>query len=178
MSCKCGILFLALITGGLAEEPLLLPVEDVFRMSGMGTTVLGTVQRGHLKVGDAVAVIGLGKDAQGTVRGLSVNNKSVPEVKAGEKCGVVLGSLEVVRGQVLAVPGSVTARESFEADVSGKVPAEGSRALLKIWAASVSARVEKVDGQHVTFRMEQPVAAEKGWKFTLLGGASGEITGF
>lgn len=178
MDCKCALLFLALMTGGLADEPFLMPVDDVFRISGMGTTATGTVQRGHLKVGDALAVVGLAKDAQASVKFLSVNNKSVSEVKAGDKCGVIVGSVEVVRGQVLAVPGSISAHDTLEAEVNGKVPAEGSRPLLQIGTARVSARVEKVDGQHVSIRLEQPVALEKGWAFDLPGGARGEISGF
>lgn len=178
MNRKCGLLLFALVTGGLADEPFLLPVDDVFRISGMGTTATGTVQRGHLRVGDAVAVIGLGKDAQASVKMLSIHNKSVPEVKAGDQCGVIVGPVEVLRGQVLAFPGSVSAHDTLQANLTGKVPTEGSRPLLKIGTASVSARAEKVNGQQVTFRLEQPVAAEKGWSFQVLGGSSGEITGF
>jgi elongation factor Tu len=112
------------------EKPFLLPIEDVFSISGRGTVVTGRVERGIVKVGDEIEIIGL-KDTTKTVcTGVEMFRKLLDEGRAGENVGVLLRGTkreDVERGQVLAKPGSITPHTQFEGEVYVLSKEEGGR---------------------------------------------------
>jgi len=112
------------------EKPFLLPIEDVFSISGRGTVVTGRVERGIVKVGDEIEIIGL-KDTTKTIcTGVEMFRKLLDEGRAGENVGVLLRGTkreDVERGQVLAKPGSITPHTKFEAEVYILSKDEGGR---------------------------------------------------
>ena len=112
------------------EKPFLLPIEDVFSISGRGTVVTGRVERGIVKVGDEIEIIGL-KDTTKTVcTGVEMFRKLLDEGRAGENVGVLLRGTkreDVERGQVLAKPGSITPHTKFEGEVYVLGKDEGGR---------------------------------------------------
>lgn len=112
------------------EQPFLMPVEDIFSIEGRGTVVTGRIERGKVKVGEEVAVVGFGETVKTTVTGIEMFNKSLDEGIAGDNAGILLRSLkkeEVSRGQVLAKPGSVTPHSEFESEVYVLTKEEGGR---------------------------------------------------
>jgi elongation factor Tu len=112
------------------EKPFLMPIEDIFSIEGRGTVVTGKIERGMVKVGEDVEVIGL-KDAQKTtVTGIEMFNKQLDQGQAGDNAGILLRGLkkeDVHRGQVIAKPGSVTPHTDFEAEVYILKKEEGGR---------------------------------------------------
>ena len=112
------------------DQPFLMPVEDVFSISGRGTVVTGRVERGIVKVGDEIEIVGI-KDTQTTTcTGVEMFRKLLDEGRAGENVGVLLRGTkreEVERGQVLAIPGSVKPHTKFEAEVYVLSKDEGGR---------------------------------------------------
>ncbi len=112
------------------DKPFLMPVEDIFSIEGRGTVVTGKIERGVIKVGEDVEVIGL-KDAQKTtVTGIEMFNKSLDRGEAGDNAGILIRGLkkeDVHRGQVLAKPGSVTPHTEFESEVYILKKEEGGR---------------------------------------------------
>jgi len=112
------------------EKPFLMPIEDIFSIEGRGTVVTGKIERGIVKVGEEVEIIGL-KDAQKTaVTGIEMFNKQLNEGMAGDNAGVLLRGLkkeDVHRGQVLSKPGSVKPHTDFEAEVYILKKEEGGR---------------------------------------------------
>jgi elongation factor Tu len=93
------------------DKPFLMPVEDIFSIEGRGTVVTGRIERGRIKVGEDIEVIGLHPTQKTTVTGVEMFNKSLSEGLAGDNAGILLRGLkkeDVHRGQVLAKPGSVT----------------------------------------------------------------------
>jgi elongation factor Tu len=112
------------------DQPFLMPVEDVFSISGRGTVVTGRVERGVVKVGDEIEIVGIKDTAKTTCTGVEMFRKLLDEGRAGENVGVLLRGTkreEVERGQVLAVPGSVTPHTKFEAEVYVLSKDEGGR---------------------------------------------------
>ncbi|UZE95834.1 elongation factor Tu [Alkalimarinus alittae] len=112
------------------DQPFLMPVEDVFSISGRGTVVTGRVERGIVKVGDEIEIIGLKDTLKSTCTGVEMFRKLLDEGRAGENVGVLLRGTkreEVERGQVLAVPGSVNPHTTFEAEVYILSKDEGGR---------------------------------------------------
>jgi elongation factor Tu len=112
------------------EKPFLLPIEDVFSISGRGTVVTGRVERGVVKVGDELAIVGIRDTAKTTCTGVEMFRKLLDEGRAGENVGVLLRGTkreEVERGQVLAAPGSITPHTKFEAEVYILSKDEGGR---------------------------------------------------
>ena len=112
------------------DQPFLMPIEDVFSISGRGTVVTGRVERGIITVGDEIEIVGI-KDTQTTTcTGVEMFRKLLDEGRAGENVGVLLRGTkreEVERGQVLAVPGSITPHTKFEAEVYVLSKDEGGR---------------------------------------------------
>ncbi len=112
------------------DKPFLMPVEDIFSIEGRGTVVTGKIERGIIKVGEEVEIIGL-KDAQKTtVTGIEMFNKSLNEGMAGDNAGILVRGLkkeDIHRGQVLSKPGSVTPHTDFEAEVYILKKEEGGR---------------------------------------------------
>jgi len=112
------------------DQPFLMPVEDVFSISGRGTVVTGRVERGIVKVGDEIEIIGIKETQKTTCTGVEMFRKLLDEGRAGENVGVLLRGTkrdEVERGQVLAIPGSVTPHTKFEAEVYVLSKDEGGR---------------------------------------------------
>ena len=112
------------------DKPFLMAIEDVFSISGRGTVVTGRVDRGIVKVGDEIEIVGLRETQRTTCTGVEMFRKLLDEGRAGENVGVLLRGTkreEVERGQVLAVPGSITPHTSFEAEVYVMSKDEGGR---------------------------------------------------
>jgi len=112
------------------ERPFLLPIEDVFSISGRGTVVTGRVERGIVKVGDEIEIIGLKPTTKTTCTGVEMFRKLLDEGRAGENVGVLLRGTkreEVERGQVLAKPGSITPHTKFETEIYVLSKEEGGR---------------------------------------------------
>ena len=112
------------------DQPFLMPIEDVFSISGRGTVVTGRIARGLVKVGDTVEIIGIRETQRTTCTGVEMFRKLLDEGRAGENVGVLLRGTkrdEVERGQVLAVPGSITPHTKFDAEVYVLSKDEGGR---------------------------------------------------
>ena len=112
------------------DQPFLMPVEDVFSISGRGTVVTGRVERGIVKVGDEIEIIGIKDTQKSTCTGVEMFRKLLDEGRAGENVGVLLRGTkrdDVERGQVLAIPGSVQPHTKFEAEVYVLGKDEGGR---------------------------------------------------
>jgi elongation factor Tu len=112
------------------DEPFLMPIEDVFSISGRGTVVTGRVDRGIVNVGDEIEIVGIRDTETTTCTGVEMFRKLLDEGRAGENIGVLLRGTkreEVQRGQVLAKPGSITPHTQFEATVYVLSKDEGGR---------------------------------------------------
>jgi elongation factor Tu len=112
------------------DKPFLMPIEDIFSIEGRGTVVTGKVERGILKVGDEVEIVGIKDTAVTTVTGVEMFNKSLDQAQAGDNAGILLRGTkkeDVHRGQVLAKKGSVTPHTEFEAEVYVLSKDEGGR---------------------------------------------------
>jgi len=112
------------------EKPFLLPIEDVFSISGRGTVVTGRVERGIVRVGDEVEIVGIHETSKTTCTGVEMFRKLLDEGRAGDNVGVLLRGTkrdEVERGQVLAAPASITPHTKFEAEVYVLSKEEGGR---------------------------------------------------
>ena len=112
------------------DKPFLLPIEDVFSISGRGTVVTGRVERGVVKVGEEVEIVGMKATQKTTVTGVEMFRKLLDQGEAGDNIGALLRGTkreEVERGQVLAAPGSITPHTEFEAEVYVLTKEEGGR---------------------------------------------------
>ena len=112
------------------DQPFLMPIEDVFSISGRGTVVTGRIERGIVKVGDDLDIIGIKETESTTCTGVEMFRKLLDEGRAGENVGVLLRGTkreDVERGQVLAIPGSITPHTKFEAQVYVLSKDEGGR---------------------------------------------------
>jgi elongation factor Tu len=112
------------------DKPFLMPVEDVFSIKGRGTVGTGRVDRGVVKVGDEVEIVGLRETRKTTVTGVEMFNKTLDQGQAGDNIGVLLRGVakeELERGQVLAAPGSITPHTVFEGEVYVLKKEEGGR---------------------------------------------------
>ena len=112
------------------EKPFLMPIEDVFSISGRGTVVTGRIERGIVKVGEEIEIVGVKDTEKTTCTGVEMFRKLLDEGRAGENVGVLLRGTkreEVERGQVLAAPGSITPHTKFEAEVYILSKDEGGR---------------------------------------------------
>jgi elongation factor Tu len=112
------------------EKPFLMPVEDVFSITGRGTVGTGRVERGKAKVGDEVEVIGLGAHMKTVVTGAEMFRKELEEVRAGDNAGLLLRGVDktqLERGMVIAKPGSITPHKKFTAQVLVLKKEEGGR---------------------------------------------------
>ena len=112
------------------DGPFLMPIEDVFSISGRGTVVTGRIERGIVKVGDEIEIVGIRPTQKTTVTGVEMFRKLLDQGEAGDNVGVLLRGTkreEVERGQVLAKPGSITPHTKFEAEVYVLTKEEGGR---------------------------------------------------
>ena len=112
------------------EKPFLMPVEDVFTISGRGTVVTGRIEPGIVKTGDPIEIIGITDTTTSVCTGVEMFRKSLDEGRAGENCGVLLRGVErdaVERGQVLCKPGSISPHTEFETEIYVLSKEEGGR---------------------------------------------------
>ena len=112
------------------DQPFLMPIEDVFSIAGRGTVVTGRVERGVVKVGEEIEIIGIADTAKTTCTGVEMFRKLLDEGRAGENCGILLRGTkreEVQRGQVLAKPGSVKPHTKFTSEIYVLSKDEGGR---------------------------------------------------
>ena len=170
------------------DQPFLMPIEDVFSISGRGTVVTGRVERGIIKVGDEIEIVGIKDTAKTTCTGVEMFRKLLDEGRAGENVGVLLRGTkrdEVERGQVLAKPGSITPHTRFEAEVYVLSKDEGGRhtPFFKGYrpqfyfrttditgAVELPADVEMVmpgDNVKMDVTLIAPVAMEEGLRFAI-----------
>jgi elongation factor Tu len=114
----------------ILDEPFLMPIENTLTISGRGTVVTGAVERGTIRVGDTVQVVGLGGELATVVTGLEMFGRSLAHAEAGDNAAVLLRGVkrdQVRRGQVLAAPGSIQAYRRFHASLHALTAAEGGR---------------------------------------------------
>ncbi len=170
------------------DKPFLMPVEDIFSIEGRGTVVTGRIERGQIKVGEEVEVVGLKPTAKTVVTGIEMFNKSLDSGMAGDNAGILVRGLkkeDITRGQVLAKPGSVNPHTDFEAEVYILKKEEGGRHTpfftgykpqFYIRTTDVTGEVtlaEKVEmvmpGDTVTFKVKlvAPVALEDQMRFAI-----------
>jgi elongation factor Tu len=170
------------------EKPFLMPIEDVFSISGRGTVVTGRVERGKVKVGDEVAIVGLKDTVKTTCTGVEMFRKLLDEGVAGDNCGVLLRGTkreEVERGQVLAKPGSITPHTHFEAEIYVLSKDEGGRHTpffngyrpqFYFRTTDVTGSVELPEGVEmvmpgdnikVQIKLIAPIAMEEGLRFAV-----------
>ncbi|MBQ1837376.1 MAG: elongation factor Tu [Neisseriaceae bacterium] len=170
------------------DKPFLLPIEDVFSISGRGTVVTGRVERGVINVGDEIEIVGLKETQKTTCTGVEMFRKLLDQGQAGDNIGVLLRGTkreEVERGQVLAKPGTITPHTKFEAEVYVLSKEEGGRhtpffanyrpqfyfrTTDVTGAVTLSEGVEMVmPGVNVKFTVEliAPIAMEEGLRFAI-----------
>jgi len=112
------------------DKPFLMPAEDIFSIEGRGTVVTGRIERGKVKVGEEIEIIGIKDTVKTTVTGIEMFNKSLDEGLAGDNAGILVRGIkkeDITRGQVLAKPGSVTPHTEFESEVYILKKDEGGR---------------------------------------------------
>ena len=170
------------------DKPFLLAVEDVLTITGRGTVVTGRVERGQLKLGDEVEIVGIRDTVKSTVTGIEMFRKLLDYAEAGDNVGCLLRGInrdQVVRGQVLAKPGSIVPHKKFNASVYVLTKEEGGRhtAFLDGYrpqfyfrttditgVIKLPADVQMVmpgDNVSLTVELIHPVAVEKGTKFSI-----------
>ena len=170
------------------DQPFLMPIEDVFSIAGRGTVVTGRIERGVIKVGEEIEVIGISDTAKTTCTGVEMFRKFLDEGRAGENCGILLRGTkreEVQRGQVLAKPGSVKPHTKFESEVYVLSKYEGGRhtPFFKGYrpqfyfrttdvtgACELPAGTEMVmpgDNVQMTVELIHPIAMEDGLRFAI-----------
>jgi len=135
-SCKCVFELMDAIDSYIPvpkrdiDKPFLMPIEDVFSISGRGTVATGRVDRGIIKVGEEVEIVGMQETSKTVATGVEMFRKLLDEGRAGDNIGVLLRGKkrnEIVRGQVLAKPGSITPHTKFKAEVYVLTKEEGGR---------------------------------------------------
>ncbi|EER57530.1 translation elongation factor Tu [Neisseria flavescens SK114] len=181
------------------DKPFLLPIEDVFSISGRGTVVTGRVERGIIHVGDEIEIVGLKETQKTTCTGVEMFRKLLDEGQAGDNVGVLLRGTkreDVERGQVLAKPGTITPHTKFKAEVYVLSKEEGGRhtpffanyrpqfyfrTTDVTGAVTLEEGVEMVmPGENVTITVEliAPIAMEEGLRFAIREGGRLEPKGF
>lgn len=170
------------------DKPFLMPIEDVFSISGRGTVVTGRVERGIVKLNDKLQLIGLGETRETVATGLEMFNKTLEEARAGENVGILLRGIEkgdVERGMVLAAPGTCTPHTEFKGPVYVLTKEEGGRhkpfftgyrpqlyfrTTDVTGTVNLPAGVEMVmpgDNVEITVQLIAPIAMEKGMRFAI-----------
>lgn len=170
------------------DKPFLMPVEDVFSISGRGTVATGRVERGIVKINDKLQIVGLGPTRDTVATGLEMFNKILEEARAGENVGILLRSIEkkdIERGMVLAAPGTCTPHTEFEGPVYVLTKEEGGRhkpfftgyrPQLYFRTTDVTGTVELPAGTEMAMpgdsvkikvKLITPIAMEKGIRFAI-----------
>lgn len=170
------------------DKPFLMPVEDVFSIKGRGTVVTGRIERGVIKVNEAIEIVGMKATANSVVTGVEMFKKQLDEGQAGDNVGLLLRGVEkddVERGQVLSKPGSITPHTDFEAEAYILTKEEGGRHTpffkgyrpqFYIRTTDVTGSVVLPDGVEMvmpgdstkmTVSLIVPVALEEGLRFAI-----------
>ena len=147
------------------DKPFLMPIEDVFSIKGRGTVGTGKVERGIVKVGDAVEIIGFGANIKSTITGVEMFQKLLDQGQAGDNIGVLLRGVEkkdLERGQVICKPGSIKPHTNFEAEVYVLSKEEGGRhtPFFKNYRPQFYFRTTDVTGSVVNLLSEDNAEAE------------------
>ncbi|WP_115726710.1 elongation factor Tu [Actinomyces culturomici] len=183
------------------DKPFLMPIEDVFTITGRGTVVTGRVERGKLPINSEVEILGIREPQKTTVTGIEMFHKSMDEAWAGENCGLLLRGTkrdEVERGQVVAIPGSITPHTNFKGQVYILKKEEGGRhnPFFSNYRPQFYFRTTDVTGvitlpegtdmvmpgdtTEITVELIQPIAMEPGLGFAIREGGrtvgSGRVT--
>ena len=169
-------------------KPFLMPVEDIFSIEGRGTVVTGKIERGVVKVGEEVEIVGIKPTVKSTVTGIEMFNKNLQEGMAGDNAGILLRGLkkeDITRGQVLAKPGTVTPHDSFTAEIYVLKKEEGGRhtPFFKGYKPQFYIRTTDVTGDvileegkemvmpgdtvKITVKLITPVALEESQRFAI-----------
>ena len=170
------------------DQPFLMPIEDVFSISGRGTVVTGRVERGIVKVGEEIEIVGIKETQKTTCTGVEMFRKLLDEGQAGDNVGVLLRGTkreEVERGQVLCKPGSITPHTHFECEVYVLSKEEGGRHTpffanyrpqFYFRTTDVTGAVELPEGTEmvmpgdnikITVKLIAPIAMEEGLRFAI-----------
>ena len=170
------------------DKPFLMPIEDVFSISGRGTVVTGRVESGIVKVGDEIEIVGIKDTVKTTCTGIEMFRKLLDEGRAGENCGVLLRGTkreDVQRGQVLAKPGSITPHTKFDAEVYVLSKEEGGRHTpflngyrpqFYFRTTDVTGAIQLQDGTEMVMpgdnvemsvELIHPIAMDKGLRFAI-----------
>ena len=170
------------------DKAFLMPIEDVFTISGRGTVVTGKVERGRVKVGDEVEIVGLRPTQKTVCTGVEMFNKFLDDGQAGDNIGALLRGIkkeEVQRGQVLCKPGSITPHTNFEANVYVLTKEEGGRhkpffnnyrpqfyfrttdVTGSITLAEGTEMVMPGDNTVMTVELHKPIAMDEGLRFAI-----------
>jgi elongation factor Tu len=170
------------------EKPFLMPIEDVFSISGRGTVVTGRIERGRIKVGEEVEIVGIRNTVKTTCTGVEMFRKLLDQGEAGDNVGVLLRGTkreDVERGQVLAAPGSIKPHTHFEAEIyvlskdeggrhtpffNGYRPQFYFRTTDVTGAVDLPEGVEMVmpgDNVKVTVKLINPIAMDEGLRFAV-----------
>ena len=170
------------------DKPFLMPIEDVFTIPGRGTVVTGRVERGVLKIGEELEIVGLKDTTKTVVTGIEMFRKTLDEARAGDNTGILIRGIEkkdVQRGQVLAKPGTIKPHTEFEAEIIVLKKEEGGRhtAFFNGYRPQFYIRTTDVTGEvilpagvemvmpgdnvKVTGKLIYPVAMEEGLKFAI-----------
>jgi elongation factor Tu len=183
------------------DKPFLMPIEDVFTITGRGTVVTGRAERGTLAINSEVEIVGIRPTQKTTVTGIEMFHKQLDEAWAGENCGLLLRGTkreDVERGQVVVKPGSVTPHTEFEANAYILSKDEGGRhnpfyanyrPQFYIRTTDVTGIISLPEGTEmvmpgdntpITVELIQPIAMDEGQRFTIREGgrtvASGQVT--
>jgi len=170
------------------DKPFIMPVEDVFTITGRGTVVTGRIEAGIVKVGEEIEIVGLKATEKKVVTGVEMFRKSLDEGQAGDNAGILLRGVErkdVERGQVLAKPGSITPHTKFTAQIYVLTKEEGGRHTpffnnyrpqfyFRTTDVTGSIKLEAgremvMPGDNITLEVEliAPIAMDKGLKFAI-----------
>jgi len=168
------------------DKPFLMPVEDVFSIKGRGTVATGRIDRGIVKIGDTVEIVGIRKTSTTVVTGVEMFKKQLEQGQAGDNVGLLLRGIEredIERGQVLAKPGSITPHTDFEAEIYALTKEEGGRhtPFFKGYKPQFYIRTTDVTGElvfdqemimpgdnvKVKVNLIQPIAMDEGLKFAI-----------
>ena len=170
------------------DKPFLMPIEDVFTITGRGTVVTGRVERGQLRLNDEIEIVGLKETKKSVVTGIEMFRKQLDYAESGDNAGVLLRGIsreDVERGQVLAKPGSVTPHTKFKAQVYVLTKEEGGRHTpffsnyrpqFYFRTTDVTGVIELPEGVEmvmpgdnieITVELIAPIAIENGTKFSI-----------
>lgn len=170
------------------DKPFLMPVEDIFTITGRGTVATGRVERGQIKVGDPVEIVGIKATKSSVVTGIEMFRKTLDSAQSGDNAGILLRGVDrkdIERGQVIAKPGSITPHTEFKAEVYVLKKEEGGRhtPFLNGYRPQFYFRTTDVtglvnlpkdvemvtpgDNVTMTVQLIHPIAAEKGLRFAI-----------